>query len=242
MIHLQLPSDEASRAHRLPFYLAMEEYAARELPDEYFFMWQVEPTVIFGRNQQPLAELDTQYCRARGIQMYRRRSGGGCVYADRMNIMFSHVADCPEVESTFARFTGAVASMLRDLGIDAAAPSQRNDVMIGSRKVSGYAFYHVKSADGRSRAVVHGTMLYDVDLDTMEHALTPSAAKLAKNGVSSVRQRVTTIREHADISLDDFKAHALAGLCSGRRILSDADVQAIRELEQRYYDPAWLGF
>ena len=87
MIYTALPDD---KQHRLPFYLAMEEYIARSLPaDDYFFMWQVEPTVIFGRNQLINAEIDIDYCRKNNIQMYRRKSGGGCVYADKSNIMLS---------------------------------------------------------------------------------------------------------------------------------------------------------
>ena len=75
--YLALPDDTP---HRLPFYLAMEEYAARNLDeDECFFMWQVEPTVIFGRNQLIENEVNLDYCRAHGIQTYRRKSGGGCV-------------------------------------------------------------------------------------------------------------------------------------------------------------------
>ena len=80
--------------HRLPFYLAMEEFVARNLDeDECFFMWQVAPTVIFGRNQLIENEVNLDYCRTHGIQTYRRKSGGGCVYADPDNIMFSYVQE-----------------------------------------------------------------------------------------------------------------------------------------------------
>ena len=89
MIYVSLPNDEQ---RKLPFYLAVEEYVARELPaGDYFFMWQVQPTVIFGRNQLIEAEVDIDYCRANGIATYRRKSGGGCVYADLDNIMFSYI-------------------------------------------------------------------------------------------------------------------------------------------------------
>lgn len=241
MIYLSVPPDIKREPRKLPFFLAMEEFAARQLEGNYFFMWQVDPTVIYGRNQVPEAELDMAYCDTHHINYYRRKSGGGCVYADRNNIMFAHIADCRDVTSTFADYTGAVASMLRDLGIADASRTGRNDILIGDRKVSGYAFYHVKSAHtGRSRAIVHGTMLYDADTDTMCAALTPSGAKLAAKGVASVRQRVTTIREHCDISLADFKAFARRHMCSGERILTPADVAEIERMEQAYYNPAWL--
>ena len=75
---------------RLSFYLAMEEFVARRLDEsDAFFMWQVEPTVIFGRNQVVENEVNLDYCREHGIHVVRRKSGGGCVYADMDNVMLS---------------------------------------------------------------------------------------------------------------------------------------------------------
>ena len=89
MIYLSLPSNEE---RQLSFYLALEEYVARQLPPaDYFFMWQVTPSVIFGRNQLIENEVNLDYCRSHNIRMYRRKSGGGCVYADMNNIMFSYI-------------------------------------------------------------------------------------------------------------------------------------------------------
>ena len=153
MKYLSLP-DTTTRI--LPFYLAMEEYAARIMgQDDIFFMWQVRPTVIFGRNQLIDNEVNLDYCREHGIEYYRRKSGGGCVFADMSNIMFSYITRSDEVQTTFTRYTSAVAEMLRGLGLNASA-SDRNDVLIGNRKVSGNAFYHVPG-----RSIVHGTMLFD---------------------------------------------------------------------------------
>ncbi|MDE6131459.1 MAG: lipoyltransferase, partial [Muribaculaceae bacterium] len=86
MKHVVIP-ETPGQPRLLPFYLAAEEWVARELPrDEYFFTWIVDPTVIFGRNQLIDAEVDLEYCRRHGIRTFRRRSGGGCVFADRNNI------------------------------------------------------------------------------------------------------------------------------------------------------------
>ena len=192
MKHVIIP-DAPGCVRRLPFYLAAEEWVARNLPrGEYFFTWVVDPTVIFGRNQQMEAEVNVEFCRRNGIEIYRRKSGGGCVYADRNNIMFSHVTTCSSVASTFTDFTATVADMLRRLGIEQAHTTGRNDIMIGDRKVSGYAFYHINLVNmlahqTESRAIVHGTMLYDADIATMEQAITPSRVKLEAKGVSSVR-------------------------------------------------------
>ena len=90
MKHIKLPN---SNQQKLSFYLAMEEYVASTLTDDEcddcFFLWQVEPTVIFGRHQVIENEVNLEYCKANGIQTYRRKSGGGCVYADRNNVMLS---------------------------------------------------------------------------------------------------------------------------------------------------------
>ncbi len=245
MIYAKLPDAPGAKPHRLPFYLAMEEYLARNFLGEYFFMWQVEPTVIVGRNQQMLSEVDVDFCRSRGIDICRRKSGGGCVYADRSNIMFSHITTCSEVASTFTAFTERVAAMLRGLGIAEAHTTGRNDILIGDRKVSGYAFYHINLTDRlthttESRAIVHGTMLYDADLPTMTSALTPSGAKLEAKGVKSVRSRVTTVREHSAVSLREFMDTARGELCRSTLELNAGDVEAIERIAEPYYDPAWV--
>ena len=165
MIYASLPDSPGGIARPLPFHLAMEEHLARNYPDgEYFFMWQVEPTVIFGRCQNPFAEVNLDFCRREGIQTYRRKSGGGCIYADMNNIMFSHVTTSGEVTTTFSRYCRMVADTLRLLGLGAATTG-RNDVVIGDRKVSGNAFYHL-----HGRSIVHGTMLYDADPARMSQA------------------------------------------------------------------------
>ena len=185
MKYVALPSEEQ---HILPFYLAMEEYVARRLAaDEYFFMWQVEPTVIFGRNQLLDTEVDVEYCRANGIGVYRRKSGGGCVYADMDNIMFSYITPTVNVNFTFNNYMLMVEHLLQKLGVDAKTTG-RNDILIEGKKVSGNAFYHLPG-----RSIVHGTMLYDTDIEKMLRSTTPSRTKLKSKGVESVRQHITTL-------------------------------------------------
>lgn len=226
MKYVALPNDVQ---HRLPFYLAMEEYVARHLAaDDYFFMWQVEPTVIFGRNQLIDTEVDVEYCRANSIQMYRRKSGGGCVYADRDNLMLSYVTPASNVNLTFNRYMLMVEHLLQKLGIDAKTTG-RNDILVEGKKVSGNAFYHLPG-----RSIVHGTMLYDTDLEKMVRSTTPSDAKLKSKGVESVRQHVTTLNKYLDITIDEFKNFVRANLCDGEVVLDDCAVEAIKEIEQGY--------
>lgn len=226
MKYVALPNDVQ---HRLPFYLAMEEYVARHLAaDDYFFMWQVEPTVIFGRNQLIDTEVDVEYCRANSIQTYRRKSGGGCVYADRDNLMLSYVTPASNVNLTFNRYMLMVEHLLQKLGIDAKTTG-RNDILVDGKKVSGNAFYHLPG-----RSIVHGTMLYDTDLEKMVRSTTPSDAKLKSKGVESVRQHVTTLNKYLDITIDEFKNFVRANLCDGEVVLDDCAVEAIKEIEQGY--------
>ncbi|MBQ1610781.1 MAG: lipoyltransferase [Muribaculaceae bacterium] len=232
MKYLLLP-DDATRI--LPFYLAMEEYAARIMADEdIFFMWQPDPTVIFGRNQLIDNEVNLDYCKEHGIAVYRRKSGGGCVYADRDNIMFSYITRSDNVQLTFSRYTHAVAEMLQGLGLN-ATDNGRNDILIDGLKVSGNAFYHIPG-----HSIVHGTMLYDTNMEHMLNAITPSSAKLESKGVESVRSRITTLSEHLDMSIDDFKAHVKATLCDGEIVLNDADVAQIDAIMQSYLTPEFI--
>lgn len=237
MKHVVLP-DNTPR--RLPFYLAMEEWVASRMPaGEWFFTWRVEPTVIFGRNQQPETEVDLKYCREKGIEVYRRRSGGGCVYADRDNIMLSFVSSNPtpeDVAVTFARYTERVASMLRSLGLDAEATG-RNDVLISGKKVSGNAFYHLPGG----RSISHGTMLFSTNMDHMLKAITPSRAKLESKKVQSVSSHITTVAEHLpDITIEAFERYIIDYMTSGSLTVSPADVHEIEAIERKYYAPEWL--
>ena len=255
MTHLVLPTDET---RRLSFYLAMEEWAVAPSPlplwgsaierrgsgnealpqrrsgEGAFFLWQVEPTVIFGRNQVIENEVNLDYCREHGIQFYRRKSGGGCVYADTHNVMMSYITRSDEVQTTFKEYMDMVCGMLRELGLEATS-TEHNDILIGGRKVSGNAFYHKPGY-----SIVHGTMLFDTDMQHMLNAITPPRQKLTKHGVESVRQRITLLKEHTDITIEEFKAFAIKRLCSDDLQLTEEDVKNIETIEQEYLKPEFI--
>lgn len=235
MKYLQLPN---SQQWQLPLFLAAEEWAARHCSGELFFMWQVDPTVICGRNQIIDLEVNLNYCHDNGIEVYRRKSGGGCVFADRSNIMFSYITDATEVTATFAGYTDSVATMLRSLGLDASA-NTRNDVLIANRKVSGNAFYNIPEI---KRCIVHGTMLYDTDLCHITNAITPSRAKLISKGVTSTASRITTIKEHLpSLTIDRFKAHARASLCgSDTLVATPEDIKTIKNIAKPLFTDSWI--
>ena len=226
MKYVALPVE---KVRRLSFYLAMEEYVARRIDEQdLFFMWQVEPSVIFGRNQLIENEVNLKFCRERGIKTYRRKSGGGCVYADMNNVMFSYITKDEAVGFTFNRYINMVVLVLQNLGGDAKA-SGRNDVMIGDRKVSGNAFYHIPG-----RSIVHGTMLYDTDMVNMVGAITPTDEKLLSKGVASVRQRIALLKDYINLDIEQFKTFVRNNLCQGEIVLNEEDIRGIEEIEKDY--------
>ncbi len=226
MIKISLPEDQP---RRLSFYLAMEEYVARRMDvDDAFFLWQVPPTVIFGRNQLIDSEVNLDFCRRHGIQTYRRKSGGGCVYADMGNLMMSYVTKSENVNLTFNRYINLVALTLCRLGIDAKATG-RNDILIDGRKVSGNAFYHIPG-----RSIVHGTLLYDTNMELMVGSITPSDDKLVSKGVKSVRQHIALLKDHTTLTLDELKAFILKTICDSHVTLDLEAVDDIMKIEAEY--------
>ena len=246
MILLKL-SPDISSDRRLVFFLAMEEWAAAHF-EEAFFMWQSRPTVIFGRNQVFEAEVNISYCREKGIEMYRRKSGGGCVYSDKGNIMISYITSSVAVEQAFADYLDSLCACLRAMGVP-AEKSGRNDVLVGGLKVSGNAFY---SLIGRSegRSIIHGTMLYDTCFENMVGAITPSEDKLRSKGVASVRSRVGLLKDFLPLEEDGERSaekdvkriiNSLADYFTDSVYeLTAEDIAEIEKIEQSYLDPEFL--
>lgn len=226
-------SDKNNRP--VPYYLAVEEVLARRRQaSDCLLMWQVDPSVIFGRNQLMRNEVDIDYCRQHGISTFRRKSGGGCVYADRDNLMLSFVTAGEQVGFAFNRFVGMVLLVLRKMGI-AAVGTRHNDIMIDGRKVCGTACYQVAG-----HSIVHSTMLYDTDMAHMTNAITPSQEKLQRKGVESVRQRITLLKDHTPLSLEEIKTTIRRTLCEDEYVLSADEVAAIRQIEKTYLDEDFI--
>ena len=234
MLHILPPINR-----RLVWYLAMEEYLAQNVQEDTFVTWVVSPTVIFGRHQVMEAEVNMAYCQANSIAMYRRKSGGGCVYADEGNLMMSLVSPNKHSEQVFQSFLDSISSVLRDLGF-AAVKSEHNDIMVEGYKVSGNACYALPTG-----TIVHGTLLVDVDFDTLQHAITPSVEKLAKHGVKSVRQRVANLAQYAAFdsikTIEGVNVHLINTLCARTRTLTREEIAAIDEIEKDYLNPQFIA-
>jgi lipoic acid synthetase/lipoate-protein ligase A len=177
-------------------YLQKEQELVRTVQEPTLFTWIVSPTVIYGRHQSAEVEVNEEYCRANGIAVVQRKSGGGCVYADRGNLMTSYISPSTHSERVFEEFLQLLRDALAAKGLPAVTTAH-NDVLVDGRKVSGNACYTTPTG-----TIVHGTMLFDVNLEAMVNAITPTSGKLAKHGVASVRQRVVNIKELTDAFSD----------------------------------------
>ena len=249
-ILIHLPSGK-----RLVWYLAAEEYFAKNIQTlqqgfgkgaenakdicGLFFTWIVTPTVIFGRHQVMQNEVNVAFCQTNGIAMYRRKSGGGCVYADEGNLMISYISPSSHSEQVFQNYLDRMSDCLRRMGYD-AVKSTHNDIMVGEHKVSGNACFALPQA-----TIVHGTLLYDVNFEMLQQAITPSQEKLAKHGVQSVRQRVKNLKNIAN-TLDWQSTQVLAQKikefwCNQTYIPTEKDIQEIDKIEQEYLDPVFIS-
>ena len=217
----------------------MEEYLAKHVREEMFVTWVVSPTVIFGRHQVMEAEVNVDFCKANGIAMYRRKSGGGCVYADGGNLMMSLISPNTHSELVFQSFLDSVSGVLRDSGF-AAVKSEHNDIMVEGYKVSGNACYALPTG-----TIVHGTLLVNVDFEVLQQAITPSVEKLSKHGVQSVRQRVANLSQYAAFdrigTINACSAHLINALCTRTRELTPEEIEAIDQMEQSYLDPQFIA-
>ena len=240
MVHITLPRNID---RPLSFYLAMEEYVARYMDMPHaFFIWQVEPSVIFGRNQLIESEVNTSYCERKGVRMFRRKSGGGCVYADKSNMMLSYITDSDSVNFTYHQYTTLVVNALQRMGIRATA-NGRNDIMIEGKKVSGNAFYHLsahQTDSGKGRSIVHGTLLYDTNMENMLECITPDDEKLLSKGVKSVRQHITLLKDHTRLSLEEIRNELIRFVCNEERMLTPEEVEKVKDIEKEYLSPTFI--
>ena len=176
-----------------PFYnMAFDEYCLESLSidEPVFFLWQNRPAVIVGFNQEVNTEVNLDYLKEQGIDLVRRVTGGGAVYHDFGNLNYTIVGPSEDLERDYPEYAGIMMKALQSLGVPATL-SGRNDILVEGRKVSGFA-----KRVCRNRLMVHGTLMYKVDVDVLTNVLSPSATKLQSKGVSSVRSRVANLCDY----------------------------------------------
>lgn len=202
------------------FNLAFDEYCLENIQSEepYFFLWRNRPAVIIGLNQNAYSEVNLDYLNSHGITLARRVTGGGAVYHDLQNMNYTIIGRNPSPQP--------MVDALRSLGVPAELTG-RNDIFVEGRKVSGYA-----RRVSHDQEIIHGTLMYDVDLDTLTHVLDTQGSKMQAKGISSVKSRVANLKEYLPQfkSLDELQA-ALQEILSagdGQMPLSAEQVAEVR--------------
>jgi lipoate---protein ligase len=224
--------------------LAIEEYALKNLDinETYLLFYINEPSIIIGKNQNTIEEINTDYVESNGIHVVRRLSGGGAVYHDLGNLNFSFITkDDGESFHNFRKFTEPVIEALHKMGVKAEL-SGRNDILAEGRKISGNAQFSTKG-----RMFSHGTLLFDSEIDSVVSALNVKKDKIESKGIKSIRSRVANISEFLSekMSIEQFRSHLLKNIFSELNeipeyVLTEDDWNKIHALSnERYQNWDW---
>ncbi|WNQ13931.1 lipoate--protein ligase [Paenibacillus aurantius] len=223
--------------------LAIEEFALKHLPPEedYLLFYINEPSIIIGKNQNTLEEINAEYVERNGIHIVRRLSGGGAVYHDLGNLNFSFITkDDGQSFHNYRKFTEPVVQALRQMGVEAEL-SGRNDIQVGERKISGNAQFATKG-----RMFTHGTLLFNSEMENVASALKANPEKFKSKGVKSIRSRVANISEFLKepMTIEQFRQSLLSSIFGGGEVqeyrLTDKDWETIRSIsESRYRNWDW---
>ncbi|MEH7375359.1 lipoate--protein ligase [Neobacillus drentensis] len=224
--------------------LAIEEYALKNLDinETYLLFYINEPSIIIGKNQNTIEEINTEYVEGNGIKVVRRLSGGGAVYHDLGNLNFSFITkDDGESFHNFRKFTEPVVAALKKLGVNAEL-SGRNDLEVGGRKISGNAQFSTKG-----RMFSHGTLMLNSEIENVVSALKVKKDKIESKGIKSVRSRVANISEFLTekVEIDEFRSLLLKNIFEEQDeipeyVLTDEDWEKIYQLsKERYQNWEW---
>ncbi|MEG1762714.1 MAG: lipoate--protein ligase [Bacteroidales bacterium] len=183
------------------FNIAAEEYVLKNMDEDCFMLWRNQASVIVGKHQNTLAEINLDYVQQHQIPVIRRLSGGGAVFHDLGNICFTFVQNIEsEKIPDFKKFTQPILSLLQSMGVNAVFEG-RNDLTIEGKKFSGNADCLYKN-----RVLHHGTLLFSSEIEDMSQCLQNNAIKFDDKAVKSVRSRITNISEHlkSKMSVEEF--------------------------------------
>ena len=221
--------------------MAFDEFALESLPldEPVFYLWRNAPSVIIGLNQSAYAEVNLPYLESRGIALARRVTGGGAVYHDLQNLNYTIVGKSRDLNADYPDYLHIVVNALRKLGVPAEL-SGRSDIMVEGRKCSGYA-----KRVWKDRLMVHGTLMFDVDLEELMKALAVPGSKLDAKGIASVRSRVANLRDYlsgfADVLALKDALHGILAAGDGEVPLTpvqEAEIDAMAEEKFRSWD--WI--
>lgn len=224
--------------------LAIEEYALKHLDinETYLLFYINEPSIIIGKNQNTIEEINTKYVEDQQIHVVRRLSGGGAVYHDKGNLNFSFITkDDGNSFHNFKKFTEPVVEALKKLGVNAEL-SGRNDLMAEGRKISGNAQFSTKG-----RMFSHGTLLFDSEIENVVSALRVKKDKIESKGIKSIRNRVANISEFLEkkVTVEEFREMLLRYIFDGEENiteykLTEKDWETIHQIsKERYQSWDW---
>lgn len=224
--------------------LAIEEYAVKHLDinESYLLFYINEPSIIIGKNQNTIEEINVDYIEDQGIHVVRRLSGGGAVYHDLGNLNFSFITkDDGDSFHNFRKFTEPVVNTLNKLGLNAEL-SGRNDIIANGFKISGNAQFSTKG-----RMFTHGTLLFDTNMDDVVAALKVRKDKIESKGIKSIRSRVANISDllGEKMTIEEFRQFLLTNIFDGKENikeykLTDEDWQAVQSISnERYQNWDW---
>ena len=221
--------------------MAFDEYVLERLPldEPVFYLWRNAPSVIIGLNQSAYAEVNLPYLESRGIALARRVTGGGAVYHDLQNLNYSIVGRSRDLNADYPEYLHFMVNALRRMGVPAEL-SGRNDIMVDGRKCSGYA-----KRVWKDRLMVHGTLMFDVDLSVLQDVLSVPGSKMAASGVASVRSKVANLKDYLPafkdvLALKDALHRILAGP-DEEVILTDSQQAEIERMaEEKFRSWDWL--
>lgn len=218
------------------FNLAAEEYFFNSSDTDICILWQNEDSIIVGRNQNTLSEINIEKVKALNIKVVRRMSGGGAVFHDLGNLNYTFITQNNHLDYlNFAKFTQPIIEVLSKMGI-CAQLSGRNDLLIDGKKFSGNAQYINKE-----KLLHHGCLLFSANIDRLSELLNCNPEKIRSKGISSVKNRVTNISEHLSESMNvlEFKdriiEHVLNIDSAVLREVLPEDISAIEKLRKEKY-------
>lgn len=225
--------------------LAIEEYVLKNMDiekDSFLLFYINQPSIIIGKNQNTIEEINTDYVEENEIIVVRRLSGGGAVYHDLGNLNFSFLTkDDGDSFHNYKKFTQPVVDALGKMGVNAEL-SGRNDILAEGRKVSGNAQFSTKG-----RMFSHGTLMFDTEIDAVVSALKVKKDKIESKGIKSIRSRVANISEFLTepMTIEQFRLEILKSVFGGEENiqyyeLTEQDWENIYQLsKERYQTWEW---
>ena len=225
------------------FNLAAEEYFLKNFREDFFILWRSQPSVVVGKHQNALAEINHEFVKMNQIPVARRLSGGGTVFHDPGNVNFTFIRNVDKISDvSFKVFTGPIIDALKEIGIDAYTTG-RNDLLIEGKKISGNA-EHIH----KNRVLHHGTLLFNSHLEALRGALKVDLSKYEDKAVKSNRSEVANIADYLSrpMSVEEFTDSLFNEI--GKNIPevmvytpTPADLEAIQKLSiEKYLTWEWI--